>query len=264
MIAPIRNYLLNVEIPNDGLADQQFGDTGEDDDTPFGGAAGGNDDIFGPLFDADRSRQAVEGGQRDSSAVSAPTVTPSSSTAPLSTLAGPENTSSSVEQQSGSSSTRTSSNDLGVGLSGSTSTKSDAGSGSGTGGPEAPATSTTTPSLSHSSSSTPDSQLTTSSSTITASTSPVLGSSSSGGEAVQPPASTDAKAGSGSGESSAAVALTPQQQQAAAKNAVRLQYNLGVLRHMQTIFGNLLCSRLQYYTPRGFWKHFKCASISNR
>ena len=236
MIAPIRNYLLNVEIPNDGLMEQQMGDAGEDDDTPFGGATGGSDDIFGPLFDADRSRHAVEGGPKDASTVSAPTVTPSSSTAPLSSLAGPENLSSSTEQQ----------------LSGSTSSKSESG------GPEAPAqtTTTTTPSQSHSSSSTPDSQLTGSSSTLTASTSPAPGSSSGG---ALTPTSSEAKPAD-SNNNSSAVALTPQQQQAAVKNAARLQYNIGVLRHIQTIFGHLSSSRLQYYTPRSFWKHFKYAS----
>ena len=237
MIAPIRNYLLNVEIPNDGLTEQQMGDAGEDDDAPFGGATGGSDDIFGPLFDADRSRHAVEGGPKDASTVSAPTVTPSSSTAPLSSLAGPENLSSSTEQQP----------------SGSTNSKSESG------GPE-PTTTTTTTSLSHSSSSTPDSQLTGSSSTLTltASTSPAPGSSSSGGALT--PTSSEAKPADVNNSSSAAVALTPQQQQAAAKNAARLQYNLGVLRHIQTIFGHLSSSRLQYYTPRNFWKHFKYVS----
>ena len=237
MIAPIRNYLLNVEIPNDGLMEQQMGDAGEDDDTPFGGANAASDDLFGPLFDADRSRHAVEGGPKDASTVSAPTVTPSSSTAPLSSLAAPENLSlsSSTEQQ----------------VSGSRSSKSESG------GPEVPQTTTTmTTSLSHSSSSTPDSQLTGSSSTLTASTSPAPGSSSGG--ALTPTSSESKPADSSSG--GGAVPLTPQQQQAAAKNAARLQYNLGVLRHIQTIFGHLSSSRLQYYTPRNFWKHFKYAS----
>lgn len=246
MIAPIRNYLLNVEIPSDGSTEQQAGDAGEDDDTPFGGASGAGDDIFGPMFDADRSRQAVEGGAKDASTVSAPTVTPSSSTVPLSTLLDLDLDLPQTQPQQTTQSTRSTSsnNDLGVVLSGSPS------------GSEAPAqtgTSTTTPSMSHSSSSTPDSQLTSSSSTtITASTSPAPGSGSGNGGGEAAPTQTSLS-------SDVAVALTPQQQQAAAKNAARLQYNLGVLRHIQTIFGHLLSSRLQYYTPRGFWKHFKYA-----
>lgn len=35
------------------------------------------------------------------------------------------------------------------------------------------------------------------------------------------------------------------------------EYNLGVLKHIQAIFAHLAESKLQYYVPRGFWKHFK-------
>jgi ubiquitin carboxyl-terminal hydrolase 9/24 len=41
------------------------------------------------------------------------------------------------------------------------------------------------------------------------------------------------------------------------KQEERKDYNLGVLKHIQMIFGHLLCSKLQYYVPKGFWKHFK-------
>ncbi|XP_073726699.1 ubiquitin carboxyl-terminal hydrolase 9X-like isoform X2 [Misgurnus anguillicaudatus] len=37
----------------------------------------------------------------------------------------------------------------------------------------------------------------------------------------------------------------------------RKEYNIAVLRHLQVIFGHLAASRLQYYVPRGFWKHFR-------
>ncbi|XP_013401949.1 probable ubiquitin carboxyl-terminal hydrolase FAF-X isoform X1 [Lingula anatina] len=37
----------------------------------------------------------------------------------------------------------------------------------------------------------------------------------------------------------------------------RKSYHLGVCRQVQMIFGHLACSKLQYYVPRGFWKHFK-------
>jgi len=44
---------------------------------------------------------------------------------------------------------------------------------------------------------------------------------------------------------------------AVTKEAGRKDYNLGVLKHVQAIFAHLACSRLQYYVPRGFWKHFR-------
>ncbi|KAK3574939.1 hypothetical protein QTP86_019806 [Hemibagrus guttatus] len=37
----------------------------------------------------------------------------------------------------------------------------------------------------------------------------------------------------------------------------RKEYNIGVLRQLQVIFGHLAASRLQYYVPRGFWKQFR-------
>ncbi|KAI1278141.1 putative ubiquitin carboxyl-terminal hydrolase FAF-X [Halotydeus destructor] len=37
----------------------------------------------------------------------------------------------------------------------------------------------------------------------------------------------------------------------------RNDYHIGVLKHIQAIFGHLALSKLQYYVPRGFWKHFK-------
>lgn len=37
----------------------------------------------------------------------------------------------------------------------------------------------------------------------------------------------------------------------------RNQYNVGVLKYVQAIFGHLALSKLQYYVPKGFWKHFK-------
>ncbi|CAB1346501.1 unnamed protein product, partial [Coregonus sp. 'balchen'] len=41
------------------------------------------------------------------------------------------------------------------------------------------------------------------------------------------------------------------------KSEDRKEYNIGVLRHLQVIFGHLASSRLQYYIPRGFWKQFR-------
>lgn len=37
----------------------------------------------------------------------------------------------------------------------------------------------------------------------------------------------------------------------------RKEYNIGILKQVQAIFGHLAYSKLQYYIPRGLWKHFK-------
>lgn len=37
----------------------------------------------------------------------------------------------------------------------------------------------------------------------------------------------------------------------------RKDYNVGILKQVQAIFGNLTSSRLQYYVPKGLWRHFK-------
>ncbi|XP_045395018.1 probable ubiquitin carboxyl-terminal hydrolase FAF-X isoform X1 [Lemur catta] len=44
---------------------------------------------------------------------------------------------------------------------------------------------------------------------------------------------------------------------ALSKTEDRKEYNIGVLKHLQVIFGHLAASRLQYYVPRGFWKQFR-------
>lgn len=41
------------------------------------------------------------------------------------------------------------------------------------------------------------------------------------------------------------------------KSDSRKDYNIGVLKQIQAIFGHLLLSKFQYYVPKGFWKHFK-------
>lgn len=42
----------------------------------------------------------------------------------------------------------------------------------------------------------------------------------------------------------------------------RKDYNVGILKQVQAIFGHLACSRLQYYVPRGLWRHFKLQGIN--
>ena len=51
------------------------------------------------------------------------------------------------------------------------------------------------------------------------------------------------------------VTVTPDDD--SSREETRNQYNLGVLKYVQAIFGHLALSKLQYYIPRGFWKHFK-------
>ena len=38
-------------------------------------------------------------------------------------------------------------------------------------------------------------------------------------------------------------------------------YRLGVVKQVQCLFGHLMKSRLQYYTPRGFWKSFRYENL---
>ncbi|XP_071949723.1 ubiquitin carboxyl-terminal hydrolase 9X-like isoform X2 [Antedon mediterranea] len=41
------------------------------------------------------------------------------------------------------------------------------------------------------------------------------------------------------------------------KESERKEYNMGVLKQVQYVFGHLAESKLQYYVPRGFWKIYK-------
>lgn len=51
------------------------------------------------------------------------------------------------------------------------------------------------------------------------------------------------------------VTVTPEED--SVRDESRNQYNVGVLKYVQAIFGHLALSKLQYYIPKGFWKHFK-------
>ncbi|XP_076067071.1 ubiquitin carboxyl-terminal hydrolase-like faf isoform X3 [Oratosquilla oratoria] len=42
-----------------------------------------------------------------------------------------------------------------------------------------------------------------------------------------------------------------------ANDESRKEYHIGILKQIQAIFAHLACSKLQYYVPRGLWKHFK-------
>ena len=44
------------------------------------------------------------------------------------------------------------------------------------------------------------------------------------------------------------------------KTDERKDYNLKVLKYVQCIFAHLAGSKLQFYVPKGFWKHFRSVS----
>jgi len=44
------------------------------------------------------------------------------------------------------------------------------------------------------------------------------------------------------------------------KTDERKDYNLTVLKYVQCIFAHLAGSKLQFYVPKGFWKHFRSVS----
>ena len=46
-----------------------------------------------------------------------------------------------------------------------------------------------------------------------------------------------------------------QQQQSQSDESTR-EYNVNILKQLQAIFGHLASSKLQYYVPRGLWRHF--------
>lgn len=58
-------------------------------------------------------------------------------------------------------------------------------------------------------------------------------------------------------EAAAGSQSTPSEEERSGKEESRKDYNLGVLKYVQAIFGHLALSKLQYYVPKGFWKHFK-------
>ncbi|BES97389.1 ubiquitin carboxyl-terminal hydrolase [Nesidiocoris tenuis] len=48
-----------------------------------------------------------------------------------------------------------------------------------------------------------------------------------------------------------------EQEEKASSEESRKEYNIGILKQVQAIFGHLAYSKLQYYVPKGLWKHFK-------
>ena len=59
------------------------------------------------------------------------------------------------------------------------------------------------------------------------------------------------------GVNGSAVTVGDQPDDGLSKDDARRDYNVGVLKYVQAIFGHLSLSKLQYYVPRGFWRHFK-------
>lgn len=48
-----------------------------------------------------------------------------------------------------------------------------------------------------------------------------------------------------------------QHQQLRSRDESIREYNINILKQLQAIFGHLAASKLQYYVPRGLWRHFK-------
>uniref|UniRef100_A0A146LHV0 ubiquitinyl hydrolase 1 n=3 Tax=Lygus hesperus TaxID=30085 RepID=A0A146LHV0_LYGHE len=48
-----------------------------------------------------------------------------------------------------------------------------------------------------------------------------------------------------------------EQEEKASSDESRKEYNIGILKQVQAIFGHLAYSKLQYYIPKGLWRHFK-------
>jgi ubiquitin carboxyl-terminal hydrolase 9/24 len=57
------------------------------------------------------------------------------------------------------------------------------------------------------------------------------------------------------------VSVIPETPDEERKEESRKDYNLGVLKYVQAIFGHLALSKLQYYVPRGFWRHFRSVFV---
>ena len=44
----------------------------------------------------------------------------------------------------------------------------------------------------------------------------------------------------------------------------RNEYNVTILKQIQAIFGHLAETQLQYYVPKGLWKHFRMSGEPGR
>ncbi|XP_014240200.1 probable ubiquitin carboxyl-terminal hydrolase FAF-X [Cimex lectularius] len=51
--------------------------------------------------------------------------------------------------------------------------------------------------------------------------------------------------------------ISSEHEEKASLEESRKEYNIGILKQVQAIFGHLAYSKLQYYIPKGLWKHFK-------
>lgn len=49
----------------------------------------------------------------------------------------------------------------------------------------------------------------------------------------------------------------PETEEKSSLEESRKEYNIGILKQVQAIFGHLAYSKLQYYIPKGLWRHFK-------
>ena len=44
----------------------------------------------------------------------------------------------------------------------------------------------------------------------------------------------------------------------------RKEYNITILKQVQAIFAHLSRTKLQFYVPRGLWKHFRMLQVSKK
>ena len=50
--------------------------------------------------------------------------------------------------------------------------------------------------------------------------------------------------------------LQPENESGGEEDCERGDYNLNILKQVQSIFGHLSTTQLQYYVPKGLWRHF--------
>ena len=244
MINAIRNYILSVEIP--AMGDQEHPLADGDEEDIYGSVMGigvstcATEDVFSTSTFESKLRSTDSGiiAQQEP-VVSAPTVTPSNSAAPLSQLGAGEPPSEAATQPVGNPSTSAQESKPLLG-------------------------SPSKASIAPAEHDAPALQATESvDSGVPAATQPATSTANETVPVCPPGPVSLSLSGSEVGTAATPLALvqsqsgTLQSTSTNAKSQARMQYNFGVLRQLQTIFAHLLSSRLQYYVPRGFWKHFR-------
>ena len=63
--------------------------------------------------------------------------------------------------------------------------------------------------------------------------------------------------GGGAGDELSAAATTADSDPIIDDKQNRKEYNITILKQVQAIFAHLAKTRLQFYVPRGLWRHFR-------